>query len=38
MSEDDFESYEKEVQKLTEDYIKKVDEHLAKKEKEIMTV
>ena len=38
ISEDDFDFYEKDVQKLTEDYIKKIDEHLAKKEKEIMTV
>lgn len=38
ISEDDFETYEKDLQKLTDDYIKKIDEHLAKKEKEIMTV
>ncbi|MGC8744882.1 MAG: ribosome recycling factor [Verrucomicrobiia bacterium] len=38
ISEDDFEIYEKDLQKLTDDYIKKIDEHLAKKEKEIMTI
>ena len=29
---------EKEVQKLTDQYTKKIDDHLAHKEKEIMTV
>ncbi|MGC8830011.1 MAG: ribosome recycling factor [Verrucomicrobiia bacterium] len=38
ISEDDFKVYEKDLQKLTDDYIKKIDEHLAKKEKEIMTI
>ncbi len=38
ISEDDYKVYEKEIQKLTDDYIKKIDVHLAKKEKEIMTV
>lgn len=38
ISEDDYKVLEKEVQKLTDQYIAKIDEHLAKKEKEIMTV
>ena len=38
VSEEDVEHAEKEVQKLTAQYIKKIDEHLAHKEKEIMTV
>lgn len=38
ISEDDFKVFEKEVQKLTDQYIARIDEHLAKKEKEIMTV
>lgn len=38
VTEDDIKSAEKEVQKLTDDYIGKIDKHLANKEKEIMTV
>jgi ribosome recycling factor len=38
VTEDDLEKAEQEVQKLTDQYIKKIDEHLAHKEKEIMTV
>jgi len=38
VSEEDVEHAEKEVQKLTDLYIKKIDEHLAHKEKEILTV
>ncbi len=38
ITEDQLLHAEKEVQKLTDDYIKKIDEHLAHKEKEIMTV
>jgi ribosome recycling factor len=38
ISEEDVENAEGEVQKLTDDYIKKIDEHLAHKEKEILTV
>ncbi len=38
VTEDDVEHAEKEVQKLTDQYIAKIDEHLVKKEKEIMTV
>lgn len=38
VTEDQVESAEKEVQKLTDDYIGKIDAHLAHKEKEIMTV
>lgn len=38
IGEDDEKHAEVEVQKLTDLYIKKVDEHLAHKEKEIMTV
>ena len=38
VTEDDVKSAEKEVQKLTDDYIAKIDKHLAHKEKEIMTV
>ena len=37
-TEDDEKHAEKEVQKLTDDYIGKIDAHLATKEKEIMTV
>ena len=37
-TEDDVEHAEKELQKLTDDYIAKIDTHLAHKEKEIMTV
>jgi ribosome recycling factor len=36
--EDDLEHLEKEVQKLTDDYISKIDKHVEHKEKEIMTV
>jgi ribosome recycling factor len=36
--EDDEKHAEKELQKLTDDYIAKIDAHLAHKEKEIMTV
>lgn len=36
--EDDEQHAEKEVQKLTDQYIAKIDQHLAAKEKEIMTV
>ena len=38
IGEDEMEHGEKEVQKLTDQYIGKVDAHLAHKEKEIMTV
>ena len=38
VSEEELEHAEKEVQKLTDQYIAKIDEHLAHKEKEIMTV
>lgn len=38
VTEDQVEVAEKEVQKLTDDYIKKIDVHLVAKEKEIMTV
>jgi ribosome recycling factor len=38
MTEDQLEHGEKEVQKLTDQYIGKIDAHLAHKEKEIMTV
>ena len=38
LSEDDGEHGEKEIQKLTDQYIAKLDAHLAHKEKEIMTV
>ncbi len=38
VTEDDVEAAEKEVQKLTDQYIGKLDAHLATKEKEIMTV
>src|SRR5437763_1411314 len=38
ISEEDLEHAEKEVQKLTDQYIAKIDEHLGHKEKEIMTV
>ncbi len=37
-TEDDEKHAEKELQKLTDDYIAKIDTHLAHKEKEIMTV
>ena len=38
ITEDDQEHAEKEVQKLTDDYIGKIDKHVVAKEKEIMTV
>jgi len=38
VTEEQVEVAEKEVQKLTNDYIAKIDAHLAEKEKEIMTV
>ncbi len=38
VSEEDVEKAEKEIQKLTDQYIGKIEAHLAHKEKEIMTV
>ena len=38
VSEDEVKSAEKQVQKLTDDFIKKLDDHLSEKEKEILTV
>lgn len=38
VTEDEVESAEKEVQRLTDQYTAKIDSHLAHKEKEIMTV
>jgi ribosome recycling factor len=38
VAEDQVETAEKEIQKLTDDYIAKINVHLAAKEKEIMTV
>ena len=38
VTEDDEKQAEKDLQKLTDDYITKIDAHLAHKEKEIMTV
>ena len=38
VTEDQVEAADKEVQKLTDQYIAKIDAHLAAKEKEIMTV
>src|SRR6185503_18466482 len=38
LTEDDLEHGEKDVQKLTDQYIAKIDAHLAHKEKEILTV
>ncbi|MGN6386171.1 MAG: ribosome recycling factor [Verrucomicrobiota bacterium] len=38
VTEDEIETSEKEIQKLTDQYIAKIDQHLATKEKEIMTV
>jgi len=38
VTEDEVEHAEKELQKLTDEYIAKIDAHLAHKEKEIMTV
>ena len=37
-SEEDQEKAEKEIQKLTDQYVAKIEQHLATKEKEIMTV
>ena len=37
-SEEDQEKCEKEIQKLTDQYVAKIDAHLVNKEKEIMTV
>ena len=38
ITEDDVKHAEKELQKLTDEYIAKIDAHVAHKEKEIMTV
>jgi ribosome recycling factor len=38
ITEDEAKHAEKELQKLTDEYISKIDQHLAHKEKEIMTV
>ena len=38
VTEDDTKHAEKELQKLTDEYIGKIDTHVAHKEKEIMTV
>ena len=38
VSEDEVKKAEKEIQELTDEYVKKIDELLAKKEEEIMTV
>jgi ribosome recycling factor len=38
VTEDEVKHAEKELQKLTDDYIAKIDQHLAHKEKEILTV
>ena len=38
VSEDEVKSAEKEVQKITDDFVKKLDDHLVDKEKEILTV
>ncbi|MBA4147363.1 MAG: ribosome recycling factor [Verrucomicrobia bacterium] len=38
ITEDQVEAAEKEIQKLTDQYIGKIDDHLSKKEKEILTV
>ena len=38
VSEDEKKRFEDEVQKLTDEYIEKIDTHLAEKEKDIMTV
>ena len=38
VTEDEEKQCEKDLQKLTDDYIAKIDQHLAAKEKEIMTV
>lgn len=38
ITEDQFHDYEKEVQDLTDKYVKSIDEHLEHKEKDVMTV
>ena len=38
ITEDQFHDHEKEVQALTDKYVKSIDEHLAAKEKDVMTV
>jgi ribosome recycling factor len=38
VGEEEIESAEKEIQKLTDQYIAKIDAHVVAKEKEIMTV
>ena len=38
ITEDDLSHGEKEVQKLTDNYVKKIDDHLSSKEEEILTV
>jgi ribosome recycling factor len=38
VTEDEEKQCEKDLQKLTDDYVGKIDEHLARKEKEILTV
>ena len=38
ITEDDQALYEKDVQKLTDDHVAKIDQHFQKKEKEILTV
>jgi len=38
ISEDDEKKYEKQIQTFTDDHIKKVEERVASKEKEIMTI
>ena len=38
IAEDDLTGGEKEVQKLTDTYVKKIDDHLTDKEEEILTV
>lgn len=38
ITEDDMADYEDQVQKLTDKFVKKIDEHVAEKEKEIMSI
>ena len=38
ISEDDEKKFEKNVQKITDEHIKKIDEKIVSKEKEIMTI
>ena len=38
LSEDDLESYEKEIQKLTDGFVKKIDDAIMAKEADIMKV